>query len=471
MGENRCVDARVVEFAEVLRQNGVRVSTAEVQDAARAASSVGLESRELFRSALRTTLVKREADLEAFGRAFDFFFSGASKTFAALDASLTEALQASGLLQGEELAKVVSALDRLLSGLSPLAQAALTADRARLAQLFGAAMLQLDFSRLETTLQAGFFSRRLIAGAGIEGARADLSALEAELASGGLSSHGLQIVAQKLAEALRGVEEAARREVDRQLKARLRKASAGWTDRPFHALSRAEIELAQRAVRKLAEKLKSRLLKKRHSRRKGTLNVRRTLRKNLSWGAVPMDPQFRTRRPERPELVVLCDVSDSVRNTSRMMLLFMYTLQSLFVRVRSFVFVSDLGEVTRHFKELKLEEAVDLTWTGRAISLHANSNYGRALATFAREYLPGVTRRTTVMIIGDGRNNYNASNTWALEDLQRRCKRLVWICSEDRRSWGFGDSEMLQYEKFCHQILVVQSLTDLAGVAEQLMPV
>jgi uncharacterized protein with von Willebrand factor type A (vWA) domain len=159
-----------------------------------------------------------------------------------------------------------------------------------------------------------------------------------------------------------------------------------------------------------------------------------------------------------------------VRNTSRMMLLFMYTLQSLFVRVRSFVFVSDLGEVTRYFKELDLEEAIDLTWAGRAVSLHANSNYGRALATFAREYLPGITRRSTVMIIGDGRNNYNASNSWALEDLKLRCKRLLWICSEDRRSWGFGDSEMLQYEKFCHQILVVQSLTDLAGVAEQLMP-
>ncbi len=470
IGEDAAVDARVVEFAEVLRQNGVRVSTAEVQDAARAASDVGLESRELFRSALRTTLIKRESDLEAFGRAFDAFFSGAAKAFEALDASLVQELQVQGLLEGEELAKVAATLSRLFSQLSPLAQAALAGDRSRLAQLLRAATLQLDFSRLETSLQAGFFSRRLMAAAGAERARADLASLEEELAARGLSPQGLLTASRQLSEALRRVEEAARREVDRQVRSRLRKTSSGLPDRPFHALSRAELDLAQNAVRKLAEKLKSRLVKKRNSRRKGTLNVRRTLRKNLSWGAVPMAPQFRARRPERPELAVLCDVSDSVRNASRMMLLFMYTLQALFARVRSFVFVSDLGEVTRLFKELEVEEAIDLATAGRTISLHANSNYGRALATFDRDYLSGVTRRTTVMIIGDGRNNYNPNSAWALMDLKRRCKRLVWICSEDRRSWGFGDSEMLSYEKCCHRVAVVQTLSDLAQVAEQLMP-
>jgi len=464
------MDARVVEFAEVLRQNGIRVSTAEVQDAARAASEVGLESKELFRSALRTALIKRESDLETFGRAFDFFFSGAAKTFESLDAALLEQLKAEGILDDEELGKIADALSRLLSQLSPLAQAALAADRARLAQLFRAATLQLDFSRLETPLQAGFYSRRLIAAAGGERARGDLAALEAELAARGLTAQGLEVFSRQLSEAMRRVEEAARREVDRQVSSRLRRSAGGLPDRPFQALSRAEIELAKTAVRRLAENLKSRLLLKRHSRRKGALNVRRTLRKNLSWGAVPMAPQFRARRPERPELVVLCDVSDSVRSTSRMMLLFMYTLQSLFARVRSFVFVSDLGEVTRYFKQVEVEEAIDLATAGRAISLHANSNYGRALAAFARDLLPSVTRRTTVMIIGDGRNNYNPSSTWVLTEIKRRCKRLIWICSEDRRSWGFGDSEMLRYESCCDQVAVVQTLGDLARVAEQLIP-
>src|SRR4029078_825008 len=97
--------------------------------------------------------------------------------------------------------------------------------------------------------------------------------------------------------------------------------------------------------------------------------------KSLSSGGVPMVPVFRTRRPERPEVVVLCDVSDSVRNAARMMLLFTYTLQELFVRVRSFVFVSDVGEVTQYFKDLDVDQAIDMATAGKAVSLSANSNY------------------------------------------------------------------------------------------------
>lgn len=464
------MDARIVEFAEVLRQNGVRVSTSEVVDAAQATSIVGVKDRELFRSVLRSTLVKRDLDLESFDRAFDFFFSGASKTFEALDEALLKQLEEQGLLEGDELQMVVATVNRLFNQLSPLAQAALQNDRARLAQLFRAATLQLDLSRLETPMQAGFFSRRLLAGAGAERARTDLQSLEQELRARGLPPEGVEVVSKQLASALRKVEDAARREVDRQMKARLKRSSGGLTDRPFHTLTRAEVERAEAAVRKLAERLKTRLVRKQRSTRRGALNVRRTLRRNMPWGGVPMVPLFRSRRPERPEVVVLCDVSDSVRNASRMMLLFTYTLQSLFVRVRSFVFVSEVGEVTKHFKDAEPEDAIDLATAGKAVSLHSNSNYGRALANFTRDELGSLGRRTTLMVIGDGRNNYNPSNVWALKDLKRKVKRLIWITPEDRRSWGFGDSEMHTYSRAVHQTVVVQSLADLERLADQLVP-
>jgi uncharacterized protein len=464
------VDARIVEFAEVLRQNGVRASTSEVVDAAQATALVGVKDRELFRSVLRTTLIKRDADLEAFDRAFDFFFSGAARTFEALDEALLKQLEEQGLLEGDELQMVVATVNRLFNQLSPLAQAALQNDRARLAQLFRAATLQLDLSRLETPMQAGFFSRRLLAGAGADRARTDLQSLERELQARGLSPEGLEVVSKQLAGALRKVEDAARREVDRQMRARLKRSSGGLQDRPFHQLTRAEVERAEAAVRKLAERLKTRLVRKQRSTRRGSLNVRRTLRRNMPWGGVPMVPLFRSRRPERPEVVVLCDVSDSVRNASRMMLLFTYTMQSLFVRVRSFVFVSDVGEVTKHFKDAEVEEAIDLATAGKAVSLHSNSNYGRALANFTRDELGSLGRRTTLMVIGDGRNNYNPSNVWALKDLKRKVKRLIWITPEDRRSWGFGDSEMHAYSRAVHQTVVVQSLADLEKLADQLVP-
>ncbi|MFZ5469709.1 MAG: VWA domain-containing protein [Myxococcota bacterium] len=464
------MDARIVEFAEILRQNGVRVGPSEVNDAVRATLEVGLADRGVFEAALRSTMCKRELDQEAFSKAFAFYFSGAARTFEALDQSLLQSLEEEGLLQGDELAMVVATVNRLFNQLSPLTQAMLKGDRARLAHLFRAGTLQLELSRMDNPLQAAFFSRRLMASAGGEKLRSDLTALEGELTARGLSHEGLEIVSKRLASALRQVEDAARREIDRQAKARLRRASGGIAERAFHTLSRAEVDQAQHAVRRLAEKLKTRLVRKQRSRRRGSLNVRRTLRKNLTWGGVPMSPQFRDRRPERPEVIVLCDVSDSVRNASRMMLLFMHTLQSLFLRVRSFVFVSDVGEVTRWFKDLEVDQAIDLATAGKAISLHANSNYGRALASFCRDELGAITRRTTVMVIGDGRNNYNPHNAWALADVKRKARRVLWICPEDKRTWGFGDSEMLTYAKFCHQVVTVQSLSDLANVAEELVP-
>ncbi len=464
------MEARLVEFAEILRQNGLRVSTAEVVDASRATAEVGLADRALFKAALRSTLCKREQDVESFDQAFEAAFSGAAQTFEAIDRALLERIREAGLLEGDELAMVIATVNRLFNQLSPLSQATLAGDRARLAQIFRAASLQLDFTRLENAMQAGFFSRRLMAGAGSDKVRGDLDALSDELKARGLSAKGLELVSRHLGEALRSVEEAARREVDRQARARLRRASGALADRPFHTLTREEVEKTEAAVRKLAEKLKARLVKKARSRRRGALNVRRTLRKNLTWGGVPMVTAFRSRRPERPEVVVLCDVSDSVRNASRMMLLFTYTLQSLFVRVRSFVFVSDVGEVTKYFKDSSVEEAVDLATAGRAVSLHANSNYGRALSAFARDQLGSLSRRTTLMIIGDGRNNYNAANAWVLKDLRAKCRRLLWICPEDKRAWGFGDSEMPAYARHCHQVVTVQSLTDLTRVAEQLVP-
>jgi len=464
------VDARLVEFSEVLRQNGLRISVSESLDAARAVGLSGLADREAFRAVLKSTLCKRAQDVDTFDRAFDFYFSGAAKTFEAIDRALLERIQEEKLLEGDDLAMLMHWLPRLQEALSPLSQAALQGNAAALARLFRQSALQLDFGRLQSTLQQGFFSRRLLTGAGVESMRSELSGLERELTARGLSPQGLEVVQSQLAQALRSVEDAARREVQRQAQARLRKPTGGLNDRAFHTLGRAEVDAAQRSVRALAEKLKSRLTRKQASRRKGALNPLKTLRKNLSAGGVPMVPYFRRRRPQRPDVVVLCDVSDSVRNASRMMLLFAYTLQTLFSRVRSFIFVSDVGEATSYFKDAKPEAALERALAGDIISLASNSNYGRALANFARGELGSVTRRTTVLVIGDGRNNYNPANAWALEDLKRKAKRVVWICTEPRSSWGFGDSEMLTYEKACSQVVTVQTLADLERVAQQLIP-
>ena len=462
------MEARLGELSELLRANGLRVGPGEIADAARALVLVGLEERGNVRCALRACLVKRSADSAVFDRVFDLYFSGAAALLEAVEGSLLKALEDSGALDPEELARVLAVLTNIAA--SPLSKALVTGDRVALARLLRGAALSLDLSALGSAHQQGFFFRRILAGAGSESARADFERVAHELEALGLEADGLELVKRRMADALRSFEEAAHRMVERELAVRSRATSGALADRPFLRLSQDELERTAVAVRRLAERLKARLVRRERSRRRGTLAVRRTLRRNLTWGGVPARLVFRSRRRERPDLVVLCDVSDSVRNVSRMMLLFVHTMQSLFSRVRSFVFISDVGEVTEHFRGVDIRQAVDLAVAGQAINLWANSNYGRVFETFARDHLGLVSRRTTVLVIGDGRNNYNPSHLEALQEIKRKARRVIWICPEERSNWSVGDCEMGHYERACERVAVVRTLADLVEVADGLVP-
>ncbi len=465
------MESRLVEFGRLLRASGVRVSPAEIADAARAAALVGVGEREAFRAAARATLVKRAADVPVFDRLFDLYFSGLVGILDGMERSLLEELRESGLLSPGDLEALERAIAEQAGRLSPLARAALEGDAATLARLLREAALAMDFSALQSTAQAGFYGRRLLAGAGGSAMARDLKELEESARRRGLEAAVGELVADRLSGLLQRVEQMARRYVELEQRARAGGRSGGLMARSLASLGRDEIVRTEVAGRRLAERLKARLVMRERARRRGTLAVRRTLRRNMALGGVPARLAFHERRPERPDVVVLCDVSDSVRHVSRMMLLFLYTLQTLFARVRSFVFVSDLGEVTEAFRREKdVARAVDLATAGKVVSLYGNSNYGRALRTFHRDHLAALSRRTTVIVIGDGRNNYNLPNAWVLREMRRRARRLVWICPEERWAWGQGDSEMPLYAREADRVAVVTRLADLEGVAEELVP-
>jgi len=464
------VEARLVEFARLLRQNGVRVSPAEVADAARAAALVGVEERAGLRAALRATLVKRAADVPLFDRLFELYFSGLGRLLDGLGRGLLADLP-EGALQTEDLQAAALALQELAPGLSPLARAALTGERGPVARLLEGAARQLDFGALVTSAQLGFYGRRLFSAAGGPGAARELAQLEEMLRARGLAPRALELVSERLRRVLDALEEAARRYAELELRARAEaRRQRVLAPASLAALSRADLARAEEAVRRLAERLKARLAS--HARaRRGPLHLRRTLRRNLALGGFPARLAFRRRRPERPDVVVLCDVSDSVRHVSRLMLVFVYTLQALFTRVRSFVFVSDVGEVTEAFRrERDVARAADLATAGQVVSLSGNSNYGRALVTFHAHHLAAVTRRTTVLVIGDGRTNYHPPQAWVLDDLRRRARRVLWICPEERWAWGQGDSEMPLYAAKVERVAAVTTLADLEGLAEALLP-
>ena len=461
---------RVEEFVLLLRQNGVRVSPVEAADAARALELLPLDDKLQVRAALRSTLVKRGSEAGLFDKLFEIFFSGAKALVDGLKNSLIDRLELESAPPEalELLAQQLAAME-----LSPLTQALLQGDQAELARLLRQATLSLDFRGLQSPLQRSFYARRVLNAAGAPGTESQLAQLLAGLRARGLDGEALESISRQTTRQLTALEEAARRIATREQEARdpSSRGDAGLSSRNLASLTPAEIAKMRELVQKLADKLKDRLARRRKVRRKGALAVRRTLRKNLALGGLPAQLVFRQKRPERPELVVLCDVSDSVRNVSRLMLQFVYTLQAHYARVRSFVFVSELGEVTDIFKKTtKVEEAVERSTAGRVVNLAANSNYGRALELFSRSFLGSVNRRTSVIVIGDGRSNYNPPRADILDDLKRRARRVIWLCPEDKAAWGFGDSEMPAYSRRVDRALPVKSLDDLARAAEEILP-
>jgi uncharacterized protein with von Willebrand factor type A (vWA) domain len=465
------VEARLVEFARLLRASGVRASPAEVTEAARAAALVGVGERAAFRAALRATLVKKAPDVPIFEQLFDLYFSALGRALEAVDRALLEEIERSRLLEGDDLEAAREAISEALPRLSPLARAALRGDRGTLARLFQAAALQLDFSGLVMAAQVSFYARRLLSAAGGGTLAHDRADLDVALRTAGLTPRGLDLVTSRVADALEAIEEAARRWVELEARARGIGRRRAGTPLAATPISQADRERVETAVRRLAQRIKARLQRRERSRRRGSLNVRRTLRKNMGLGGLPATLVFRRRQRERPDVVVLCDVSDSVRNVSRLMLLFLYTLQEIFHRVRSFVFVSEVGEVTQVFRgERDAARAADLATAGRVVSLAGNSNYGRALKQFFERHMGAVGRRTTVILIGDGRTNYFPPQAWVLRELRRKARRVLWICSEERWAWGSGDSEMPAYAREVDRVATVTTLADLEAVADHLVP-
>jgi uncharacterized protein with von Willebrand factor type A (vWA) domain len=465
------VESHLVQFARLLRRNGVRVSTAEVGDAVAAAALTGVAERGALRAALRATLVKRAADVPTFEALFDLHFSALGRSVEAAERSLLERIRESGLLEGDELEMVIRQLGRAAVAMGPLGQAALSGDRLALQRLLRAAALRIELPLL-LEAHGGFAARRLLQAAGGDALAGDRAAAEVALHGSGLDPARLDVLSGALREAFEGVERAARGFAEAELTLRSKARRADALPAPGQApFSPAEARRVEQAVRRLAERLKARLARRERATRRGALAVRRTLRRNLALDGVPARLCFRDRRRERTDLVILCDVSQSMRHVSRLMLHVLGVLHGRARTARTFIFVSELGEVTeqlRHAREPA--QAAELAVASRVVPLLGNSDYGRALKLFHRHHLASVTRRTTVIVIGDGRTNYAPPQAWVLDELRRRGRRLLWICPEPRERWELGDGEMARYAASCDRVAVVTCLAELEGVAEALLP-
>jgi len=443
------------DFLFRLRRDGFSVSTTQAIDVARAAREVGFD-KGVLREAIACVVVDRAERRPRFNQLFEEFFTpGAPRDLAAR-------LLAQGFSQDE-----INALQEILEGGERWA--ALMAGGAGLDHLLARDELQELLGLAQTPSTRGYYVHRLLEALALPTARSALSArLSQELAE----AIGWDR-AQELMQALGGQLDEVERLVHAELDARLVQAEEERESRtletaPLTSLSVEEREQVRQAVRRLAERLRGALRVRNRHRRRGRLDPTRTVRRSLASGGVPFAQVRVDRRRERPKLAILCDVSDSVRPVAAFMLELVYALQELFERARSFVFVSDVEEVTRLFEEEPVSTAVARA-ASSMVGARGNSSYGRALRLFEGRYRDAVDRRTIVVILGDGRTNYQASGAEVLGRIRERAKRVLWLCPEPRAQWGMGDSAMPAYAKQATRVLEVTNAADLEKAARDLV--
>lgn len=469
------MDDRVVEFSNILRRNGIRVSLSENMDAFRALDLTGIRDSVLFRSALRATLIKRSSDLKAFDELFDLFFFGLGESVRESDRRLMEQLGLSPRQFQALLEQIRDFLERSEGELSSLAQALISGDMAQVERLLrAAAAAEGNIGNRADNFRIAAYSR-MAARLGLGELERDLEEFRAALLGSGADTETIEKISHYLDQRLRDLG----RMVRELIKQELKKSGVvdSERDRTDYLLQKSFVYYTEEDIRnmnevvvRLAQRFKNILSVRRKRARKGRFDVKDTLRANLQYGGVPFEIQFDRKRKEKPQVVILCDISDSVLNASRFMLQFVYSLQELYSKVRSFIFVSDLGEVTRLFEDNQIHQAVDTALRGDVINVYTHSNFGRAFEIFYRDHLSAVTKKTTFLIIGDGRNNYNRANEWVLREIQRKAKQVIWLNPESRLTWGFGDSEMPRYVPYCDVAEECRNIQQLYKVIDRIVP-
>lgn len=319
--------------------------------------------------------------------------------------------------------------------------------------------------------QLGFLAHRLSERAGSTRARRALAVLRLSLRAalgprGDTLADALSREIEATAETIGGHLRSAHRRKLAELEEQ--RAERRLETTPFWSLTPAETARMRKAVRGFASRLAAvaRLRSRRAGRRR--LDPHATLRRALRTSGVPVRPSYRRRRPPRPKLLLLCDLSDSVRPAAAFLLDFVYAAHELFSGTRSFLFVSDLAEVTRLFEGASPDSAIARISGGSALGAGHNSNYGRALRTFETHHIGTLDRRTTVVILGDGRSNYFDPAAEVLNRIRRRARSLVWLATEPRGQWGQGDSAMATYAPRCSAVLEVACVADLERAARVL---
>ena len=445
----------LLDFLRAARSAGLRISPAESIDAVRAVEVVGFGERERLRDTLSLVLAKTPEEKRLFFDCFDLFFrreafraeappppqpEGAPEDAPSGAAPASPGGEASGGGGG--------ALGRMLE----------EGDQAALAAAMEAAAAQVGLSNIALFTQVNLYTRRIMEVMG-------LRELEGEIARGGGEAAGQ----------LRQGREWLREQVRDFVRQHLKLFAEGENERyresrlqqtRLTAIDRRDQERMRVIVRAMARRLATQYGRNRKRDRRGQLDTRRTLRRNMGWGGTPFLTVWKQQRIERPRLVVLCDVSGSVAALAQFLLLFLYSLNEALSGLRAFAFAGDLIEVSEILEREPIERAIPSIMERIGFG---SSNYGNSLADFERGWMPILDSRTTVIVLGDARGNRTPPRVEILKRMADRSKQVIWLNPEVRTVWGTGDSDMLRYAPHCRVTAVCNTLRHLERVITDLL--
>jgi uncharacterized protein len=461
------VDERILEFIGDLRRAEIRISPSEALDALAATAELGLDDRDTFKSALAATLIKESRDRETFNRLFNLYFLDLQ----ALGEGLRKAL-------GPEDPRIRGLLEQAMNEegleLDEMTELMLAGQGSEMEMAIRAHGQGAGLERLMYFLQVGYFSRRISDRFDWEAIERDIQRLMELLEARGLDPGQLARIRNYLDLRLEAFRRMIRQHVERELERRAwrqgeRLSRELLSEKPLFALTPDEVNQMKNVVARLARRIKDALALRQREQAKGRLDSRRTIRKSLAYGGVPMEIFLRRRHREKPKLITICDVSDSVRNASRFMLQLVWSLQECFSRVRSYVFVSEIAEVTQGFNTLPVERAIDWALKGAPVDFHCRSDFGYAFSRFVKTELDSLDRKTTILLLGDARNNYNDPQAWALRLIRERVKGIIWLNPEGQWGWGIGDSVMPLYAPACDVVRECRTIGQLGEVVDNLV--
>ena len=488
------MDRTLTHFIAALRNAEVRVSPAETLDAMNALELVGYRDRDFLKNSLALVLPKTADEKETFDATFDQFFTfedveavvageggeeqssddgseaasadgeagegerggggtgrGGGKPKGGFEAAGDE----EGALGSGEMAEPQSALGRLL----------MEEGTVELTVQMAAAAREANLEEIQVFTQKGLYTRKIMDAMGLADLNREISALG--------ESHRLPELrlGQHLRRRRDWLREQVRDYVERQFLLHADASGRRLREELLQKVKLSNVEhrnfrLVQEVVFRMAKKLVALHSRRRKVFKRGSLNVPRTLRHNMSYDGAIFDLHWKSVKVDRPKVFAICDVSGSVASYARFMLMFLYSLDAVMPKVRSFAFSSDLAEVTDLFERNKIEDAISKTLRDYS---GGSTDYGQAFADFRKLCMDDVDNRTTIVILGDARNNYGDARAEILKEMYDRAKRVIWLNPESRNTWHTGDAEMRKYSAYVHQAEECNSLMHLNRVVGNLL--